>query len=270
MKSFYKQNFLSVIGLVFLGNSCATYEEPETVVAEKGSSLNTFGFDFLQIDQIGGGPADANLFLGADPADGSASVDFPAGSGGETFIDWENLAVADKDDHFIYDLNNASGKDVSSFPRSNECVGPSSVLSKMDLTYAGAYNNTEHAYFVVQRSDNNGDAAYYWLFTKVAPTLASSESRLVYTITEGDILFSGHFKPSSSIPLLRVFEAKHDVSGILTAIQAIDFTDTSLWLENSDAIEGAAVNTTKTAPGSLGTSGVKGLVGPNLGPEIHR
>jgi hypothetical protein len=49
------------------------------------TQLNTFISDFIQIDQLGSGLAadDANLFLGPDPADGTASVDKP-GPGGQT------------------------------------------------------------------------------------------------------------------------------------------------------------------------------------------
>ena len=46
----------------------------------------------------------------------------------------------------------------TSFPRSNECVGSSQVLSKMELTYVASANNEKYAYFAVQRSNVNAFA----------------------------------------------------------------------------------------------------------------
>lgn len=138
--------------------------------------LNTFITNAIQIDQLDEiGPGDANLVVGADPADGTASVDRPYGALGP-FIDWDDLGD-DLANHRFFDLNDASGKDPTAFPRSNECVGPAQVLSKMDLTYVASANTTEYAYIGVQRSANNGDAGYYWIFTRKPPQLNAGEAR---------------------------------------------------------------------------------------------
>ncbi|MFO0580323.1 MAG: hypothetical protein U1A78_40640 [Polyangia bacterium] len=239
-----------------------------------GTTLNTFDSRCLQIDQLAAPavpPADANLFVGADPADGTASRDFPACTSG-AFIDWNSLGT-DLANHRLLDCPGdpaqcANGKDPTSFPRSNECVGPSSVLSKMDLTYVAASSNSQFAYFAVQRANNNGDAAYYWIFTQKNPTQAlgespcrSDEKRLKYDITgsasataQRDVLLVGHFHPSSE-PLLRVYRARSSAAG-LTAVQAIDFTNTSLWEQDGTGVAAVAVNTTTTRAGAFGATGV--------------
>lgn len=232
------------------------------------AALNTFISDSIEIDQANLGstsPEDANLFVGTDPADGSASYAYPPGGPG-SYIDWENLG-GDLVNHRLLDLNNSSGKDPSSFPQSNECVGASQVLSKMDLTYVASANNNTFAYFAVQRANNNGDAGYYWLFTKLTPHLnagqapcKSTQSRLVYDLSGpvsgkgGDILLAGHFHPNGT-PLLRVFRAKKSANGV-TAVNAIDFTDQTQWQEETSAVSAVAINTTITAPGAFGKEGV--------------
>ncbi len=234
-------------------------------------TLNTYITNSIQIDQLGTSalaPEDANLFVGLDPADQTLSADKPAGGPGD-YIDWNDLggAVAD---HVIYDFT--SGKDPTSFPQSNECVAASQVLSKMDLTYVAAANNVKYAYFAVQRANNNGDAGYYWLFTKKAPRLVLGEApchpdqqRLLYDITVGDVLLGGHFHPNNT-PLLRVFKATQALTGV-TAVAAIDFTS-SLWAEEANGVAAVAVNTTVTAPGAFGAQGVIAMSGANLAPEI--
>lgn len=237
-----------------------------------GTTLNTRISEYLEIDQLNASPApeDANLVVGADP-DGSLSRQFP---GAGTFIDWNELGVAArKANHLLLDANDQRGRDPTSFPRSNECVGASQVLSKMDLTYISAANNSQYAYFGVQRSNNNGDAGYYWVFTKKTPHMTAGqapcqadEKRLVYDFSAGDVLLAGHFKPSSA-PLLRVFKAKtgRDAVG---AVSAVDFTDSSLWQEDAGSLAAVAVNTTPTAPGNFGSAGVGGMKGQNLDIEI--
>jgi len=165
--------------------------------------LNTFISTSIEIDQLGSGvsPDDANLFTGPDPADGTASVQKPVG-GPAPFIDWDDLG-GDLANHKLSDAT--TGKDPTSFPQSNECVGSSQVLSKMDLTYVGVANNSTFAYFAVQRANNNGDAGYYWLFTRKAPHLnqgqapcKADQQRLLYDISgpgggaSGDVLLGGH------------------------------------------------------------------------------
>ena len=236
--------------------------------------LNTLIAQSLQIDQASVGnldPRDANLFTGNDPADGTASFDRPAG-GPAPFIDWNDLG-ADAANHRVLDVDLPSGKDPDSFPQSNECVGDSNVLSKMDLRYIAAANNNKYAYFAVLRSNNNGDAGYYWLFTRLAPKQIqgqapcnASQTRLLYDISVGDVLLGGHFHPNGS-PLLRVFTAK--VASLnVNAVNAIDFTNSALWQENSAGLAAVAVNTTVTAPGAFGTAGAIATSGSNLDTEV--
>lgn len=242
--------------------------------------LNTFITDSIQIDQKTPGslsPEDANLFTGNDLADGTPSFNVPAGGPG-SYIDWQNLG-GDLTNHRLLDLNLASGKDPTSFPQANECVASSQVLSKMDLTYIASANNNQYAYFAVQRSNNNGDAGYYWLFTKLQPhqnpgeaPCKAGQTRLLYDISApgggslGDVLLAGHFHPNGT-PLLRVFHAKKNVSN-LSAVGAIDFTDATLWQEDPAGVAAVAVNTTATSPGDFGSAGVIASTGGNLDAEI--
>jgi hypothetical protein len=238
------------------------------------TTLDTFITSFLQVDQQTPGglaPDDANLFLGPDPADGTPSENVPAGPAGATYIDWQDLG-GNLANHQLLDLNDSRGRDPSSFPGSNECVGPSNVLTKMDLTYIASANNNQFGYFAVQRSGNNGDAGYYWVFTKSSPHLTPGEapcsadkSRLTYDIQPGDVLLAGHFHPNGT-PLLRVFVANTTVNH-LGAVSAIDYTS-SIWTENAAALAAVAVNTTPTAPGAFGAQGVNAVSGGNLQPEI--
>jgi hypothetical protein len=248
----------------------ATVAPSRADVAAATPTLNTFINASIEIDQLGSGvtPDDANLFVGPDPADGSASAQKPTG-GPTPFIDWNDLG-SDLANHRILDAT--TGKDPTSFPLSNECVGSSQVLSKMDLTYVAAANNSTYGYFAVQRANNNGDAGYYWLFTRKSPNLILGQApckpdqqRLLYDISKGDVLLGGHFHPNGT-PLLRVFTATRDQAGT-TAVDAVDFTST-LWSENVGGVAAVAVNTTPTAPGAFGSTGVIALTNGNLDPEI--
>src|SRR5215211_5982221 len=138
----------------------------------------------------------------------------------------------------------------------------------MDLTYVAVANNKEWAYLAVQRSSNNGDAGYYWLFTKLRPQTrheelpcAPGQTRLLYDISAGDVLLAGHFHPNGT-PLLRVFKAINGQAAV-PATEAINF-ESSLWKEDPSAVGAAAVNTTITAPGSFGSQGVVTMKGSNL------
>lgn len=269
---------------------CAHPESPEggdladQAVRDEASLLATtpvihaYISDSLQIDQLGTGltPQDANLFVGADPADGTASVDKPAGGPGD-YLDWDDLGP-EVLDHRLLDLNLPGGKDPSAFPRSNECVGTAQVLSKMDLTYIASANNTSYAYFGVQRSNNNGDAGYYWLFTRKAPQLIANdprcrpgELRLVYDISgpgaggTGDVLLAGHFKPNGT-PLLTVYTANADANGV-GAVAAVDFT-APIWTIDPSGTAAVAVNTSPTRAGSFGSQGVIATNGTDLEVEI--
>ena len=239
--------------------------------------LNSFTPEFLEIDQLGAlhTPEDANLFVASDPADGTVSAQKPAG--GSPYIDWNDLGLTDESrtNHRLMDLNDpATGKDPTAFPQSNECVASAQVLSKMDLTYVAASNNSTYAYLAVQRSDNNGDAAYYWLFTRNAPRMVLGEApcradqaRLLYDIEPGDLLVGGHFHPGAS-PLLRVWKAVVAAPGT-TAVAAVDYSN-ARWLEDPAGVAAVAVNTTLTAPGSFGSEGVgkTALKNGNVGAEI--
>ena len=239
------------------------------------AEMHTYIHEALQIDQLGSGPGDANLHTGNDPADGSASANLPSSS--STFVDWADLG-SDLDNHRLLDLVDASGRDPSAFPGSNECVAAANVLSKMDLTWVGVANNAQYAYFGVQRSANNGDAGYYWVFTKKAPQrirgeapCAADKDRLVYDVTgpsggaAGDVLITGHFKPGGA-PLLDVYQATRDATHV-PATAVVDFTST-LWRHLDSAASAVAVNTTITAPGPFGSAGVRSLVGDNLDTEL--
>ena len=258
-----------VVMIAALGCGTETIPAPGRAAGAAEGALDTFiGDRSIQIDLLTAA-GDANLFAGPDPADGTASVDLPPGPG--VFIDWDDLG-GNLAEHQIQDLD-VGGRDPSSFPRSNECVGVSGVLSKMDLTYVAAASNDELVYFAVQRSDNSGDAGYYWLFTKKPPLqqagaapCKTAETRLLYDLSPGDVLLAGHFKPSASEPLLQVLLSKKSAAAV-PATAAIDFTDASQWGPAPDAIT-VAVNTTITDPGSLGAAGVKALAGADLGAEL--
>jgi hypothetical protein len=229
-----------------------------------GDGLNTFIEEYIEIDQLNPpGYGDANLLVGPDvaPGDGSASAQYP-GSG--TFIDWD-FFKDDLENHVVPDAY--PGKDPTAFPRKDECVGNAQVLSKMDLTYIAAANNKELAYFGVQRSDNNGDAAYYWIFTQVAPPFEedldacnAGERRLMFQITKGDVMIAGHFKPSAEEPLITVYKAGADLPDPITPMAALDF-NSGIWGEESGAVVAAAVNTTDANPAGLGADGVKAVTG---------
>lgn len=248
-----------------------TPEGKTAIELNAGSTLNTRISEYVEIDQAVVGasaPEDANLVQGNDGD--SPSYQRP---GAGTFLDWTDLGVAArKANHLLLDDLDNRGRDPSSFPRSNECVGTSQVLSKMDLTYIAAANNGQYAYFAVQRANNNGDAGYYWVFTKKTPHMLSQapcqadEKRLVYDFSPGDVLLAGHFKPNGS-PLLRVFKAKVTKDGV-DAVNAVNFLDAALWGEDAASLAAVAVNTTPTPPGNFGSAGVSGMKGANLDVEI--
>lgn len=248
------------------GSEATGTSQQELVTAP---TLNTFIDQSLEIDQASPGtldPHDANLFVGADPADGTPSYQVPTG-GPATWIDWNDLG-SNLANHQLMDVY--SGKDPTSFPQSNNCVGPSNVLTKMDLTYVASANNSKFAYFAVQRAGNNGDAGYYWIFTKKVPRQLTGQcggnnTALVYDISVGDVLLAGHFHPGTT-PLLRVFNANVAATGV-DAVSAIDYTN-ARWTENASEVAAVAVNETVTAPGSFGSAGVSAMVGNNLDVEV--
>jgi hypothetical protein len=270
---------IGVLGaVVMLGcsvDSDAPVESTATASHWLQTNFETFISGSIEIDDDPANQGDANLFVGNDPADGSPSFQLPTG-GPLPFIDWNDLDPAN---HQLLDLNNAQGRDESSFPRSNECVASSNVLSKMAITYAAVANNNQYVYLAVQRSNNNGDAGWYFLFTEKSPSLApgagpcrANEEQLTYDISgpvggaTGDVLFAGHFKPSEG-PLVRVFKAVASRDNV-TAVDALNFNDNTLWVEDPSGIAASAVNTTPTDAGGLGAAQVEAASGNIVAPEI--
>ncbi len=263
---------LTLSGALSIVLACGSHEPARVAKSSTGTStaallptLNLFIADSIQIDQVGAALTadDANLFTGNDPADGSASFDKPPGGPGN-YIDWNDLSGAIAD-HVLYDWDYSAtkGKDPTAFPQSNECVAPAQVLSKMDLTYVAAASNTQYAYFAVQRSDNSGDAGYYWIVTKLEPKLvpgpsgpcSANQQQLLYDLSAGDVLLGGHFQPSASSPAIQVWKAVANRTNV-TAIDALNFNDATLWAEQPNAASAVAVNATNTAPGAFGSNGV--------------
>lgn len=272
---------LGVFAALSLTLACGSQEPEKAGTSRQALTpvLNIFIPDSIQIDQVGTAltAEDANLFVGSDPADGSPSFDKPPGGPG-SYIDWNDLGGSIAN-HVVYDWDYSAtkGKDPTAFPQSNECVAPAQVLSKMDLTYVAAASNTQYAYFAVQRSDNSGDAGYYWLITKKEPRLvagpagpcSAGQQRLLYDFSVGDVLLGGHFQPSSTSPALQVWKALVNRSDV-PATDAINFDDTTLWDPQPNAVSAVAVNTTNTAPGAFGANGVNktSIDNGNLKPWI--
>jgi len=250
------------------GRSEVEEKPTQTAALAQAAVMPTFIPHSIQIDALGS-PGDANLLAADDP--NSASVDMPLG-GPASFIDWSDLAVvSDLSNHRLLDLNGAGGKDPSSFPGSNECVGTSNVLAKMNLTYAAAASNSRFAYFAVQRAKNDGDAAYYWILTQKEPHLVAggapckgSQSRLTYDISPGDVLLAGHFNPSAG-PTLLLFKANAFVDNVPAPQIASEAHP--VWESDSSTVI-AAVNTTSTPAGALGAAGVVSVAGDMLDPGI--
>ncbi len=281
------RNYRLLFVAAVAATACETQEPVEaskavgTLATTQGAveavTLNTFDNRSLQIDNLANptNPSgDANNFVGNDPADGSASANKPTG-GPSTWIDWNDLG-GDLANHRFRDLNGPDGKDPTAFPGSNECVAPAQVLSKMDLTYVGASNNLKWAYFTVQRASNNGDAGYYWIFTKTPPSLTQGEApcsatqqRLTYDIQPGDVLLAGHFHPSST-PLFQAFKAIATAPHT-DAVNAVNYKNTAVWEAQPAAVGAVAVNTSITAPGAFGTAGIikTALKNGNLDVELQ-
>lgn len=292
----------ALIGIVVLVTAAACGGNPTQTARTDAAadplaipSLNTYDPRYIQIDAcpdtLDGSPTfgcpldannnplwgpDANLFLGDDPADGSHSINRPDPGGtftNKNWIDWNDLT--DVANHVQADWQ-ATGKDPTAFPQSNECVGPAQVLSKMDLVNVGFSNNADFTFIAVQRAGNNGDAGYYWVFTKLTPHLdagaspcSASQQRLTYDIQAGDVLLVGHYHPSATLPLLQAFKAVDQPGGVKNydAVSAIDYTNPSLWARDNTAIIAVAVNETPTAISTLangfGLGGMKNTVSPN-------
>lgn len=268
---------------------------------------------------VSGNDSDMLLSIGktsvTQPGPASMSANFPVASAASpTYIDWNDLTGAtDFANHFRSDFT--AGQDPTAFPGSDSCVGSANVLDKMNLTYVSVSNNTEYAYFGVQRRDNNGDTGYMWIFNKLAPpsfgietsllgtndglgdNCGAAEYPLTFKVSTGDILFRGHFAPSSSEPLLTVysvtaaitassklkesvnsntvFSATCDVNGpcyfILPAKTAINWqilisqdnfaTNAGFWTVQGGFVAGAAVNLSPAGLASLGDTSATSTTG---------
>jgi hypothetical protein len=280
--------------------------------------LATFDSGFIEIDAcpntfLGDTPGcvnsawagDANLFLGPDKdtllkigkttytqPSPSQSYAYP-GPAGSTFIDWETLLsdATKKPNHVRFDFQSGNAPDPTSFPQSNSCVGSSQVLSKMDLTAVTVSNNATYAYFGVQRKDNDGDAGYMWLFTKQVPLNPTDGSgcgptELRYRLTDGDVMFRGHFVADVTEKLLFVYTIPTNpptiVAGKTITVSNTNYTavcpgggqpcyieipakdainwQNGLWLEKADGVAAAAVNSSPAGAGNLGLGGVGATV----------
>jgi hypothetical protein len=131
---------------------------------------------YVEIDQdtSDGGSASGNANL---TVESGTTNNFPAASNPMTaaFIDWNSTELSGSatiNNHLLRDLDSGN-KDPTAFPMGSNsaCLGSAGVEGKFDLTYVAAASNNEYVYLAVARADNNGDGAYYWLFTRVQPTL---------------------------------------------------------------------------------------------------
>ncbi len=247
---------------------------------EQSGTLNTFiGMAVgLEIDQAGSefGP-NANLFVGNDPADDSASYQKPTVSGASGYIDWQTLGSSSSytlSNHRILDIFPGNGeKDPSSFPGNSSCVGAANNPSKDELLYVGAANNNSFLYLNVLRASNLGDMGYTWLFTKEKPVCANKNgcsSWLEYTLTPGDVLLFGHFGTDGTQALAAYKYGKATVSLEVPATDAINWgPDLGLWTFQANAVEAVAINTDKTRGGAWGTAGLKNPLDGNLNYEDH-
>ncbi|MCZ7682919.1 MAG: hypothetical protein M5U28_30600 [Sandaracinaceae bacterium] len=230
--------------------------------------LDTFVANCLEIDDEGPGFGDANMVVG-DDIDGSLSYQLPVCSAGP-FIDWADLPDIDAN-HRVFDLAQANGRDHTAFPGANECVDEANVLSKMDLTFGVVANNFQFVYLGLQRSAVNGDAAYYWLFTRIAPqfvedtTECGDDARLMYDLSgpggggSGDVLVRGSFQGGGGA-IFEVYQATavNDSQGLISAVEALDYTSARWAAPMGLGPLTAAVNTTRTEA-ALGDDGIKAL-----------
>jgi hypothetical protein len=225
----------------------------------------------------------------------SESYAYP-GPAGSTFIDWEELlsSTTTRPNHVRFDFSLGNAPDPTAFPQSNSCVGSAQVVPKMDITAVTVSNNATYAYFGVQRRGNDGDAGYMWLFTKKVPVNppggddpGCGPTELRYRLTDGDVMFRGHFVPDPAAKLLFVYTipAGTIVSGKTVNVDNTNFTavcpggsapcyiempakeaidwQNGLWFEKSDGVAAAAVNTSPAGAGSLGLQGVSATMAPN-------
>lgn len=247
---------------------------------EQSGTLNTFiGMAVgLEIDQSGSefGP-NANLYVGNDPADGSASYQKPTVASATGYIDWQTLGTNPAytlSNHRILDVFPGNGeKDPSSFPGNSSCVGPANNPSKDELLYVGAANNNSFLYLNVLRASNLGDMGYTWLFTKEKPVCANKNgcsSWLEYTLSPGDVLLFGHFGTDGTQALRAFTFAPATVQTAVAATDAINWgPDKGLWTFQANAVEAVAINTDKTAAGIWGTAGLKNPLDGNTNIEDH-
>lgn len=303
------------------GGSTSTTADPKDADATSADALvieelSTYDARFIEIDACPNEflgdtlgclsalwAGDANLFIGpdrdqllkigknaVDPPYSSQSYAYP-GPGTATFIDWDTLLTdaEDKSNHARYDFS--AGPDPSAFPQANSCTGSANVLSKMDVTAVTVSNNATYAYFAVQRSSNEGDAGYMWLFTKEVPLNPAAggcgPTELRYRLTDGDVMFRGHFVSDVTTKLLFIYTIPPGTitTGKTVNVDNTNFTavcpgggapcyiempaksainwENGLWLEKSDGVAAAAVNSDPAGAGHLGVEGVVAAMAQN-------
>jgi hypothetical protein len=250
-------------------------------------TLHTYIPQSLEIDQSGAGAprfADANLFTGPDPVDLTPSVRAPRGAS-PVFVDWNDLGGDTVADHRVLDTAQRFGStyaDRDAFgTATGACLVERPIPSSVDVTYVAAANNQRFAYLAAQRADHDYDAELAFLFTQAKPSITpytpcpAGGPQMRFTLTAGgttgggDVLLVGHFVPDAG-PLFRAYVAVRPAES-LDPTDAID--PAARWVE-VQAIEAAAANVTRTAPGSFGAEGVvtprgvAGVLDPHLFVEV--
>lgn len=301
-----------VAGLLVLAAACGAGEpRPAEPPASTGAALSTWvgATRYLEIDRVadsacaGGAPdgtcarsetaatcptdcgakaADANLYVGPDPADQSPSQQRPACVGAgctTTFIDWADTPRA-RDV-----LDTFSGADPSAFPSSSACIGAANNPPKQELTAAALASNRDYGYLALARQQANGNSAYFWTLNKIAPTSVAGPvdyldlagalksckaltSLLRFDLSVGDVLLVGEFEPSAGATIMRVFRVK-TARAATDARSVTDFdalTTAGVYEELTASGVAAAINTTVTTAGGFG--GTTGTLSAALFSEV--
>lgn len=159
------------------------------------------------------------------------------GAGSE--FDWQNLAP--DANHRVLDDDTLKG---TGFPGSNSCVNAAGNTinnpPKDDILQVGLASNNSKVFLNVLRASGEGDMGYAILVTQEPPECGSKPPKvggakcdgrfLNFKLTNNDVLIWGHFRTGST-QLLSVHKLGLDAGGSTTvsAQQAIDFDDSSLW-----------------------------------------
>lgn len=225
--------------------------------------------------------ADANLYVGPDPTDSTASVQSPpCGTPGcvPIFVDWADLPRS-------RDINDTfTGKDPSAFPGSTSCVNQANNPSKQELTSAGIASNLEYGYLALTRKEANGDSSYFWVITRTSPSLipgpvsyldlggatrtcAVGDQLLTFNLQIGDFLLVGDFEPSSGANVMRVFQVikARPATDARSATDFAALVTAGVYTELLGNQVRAAINTTNTSTAGFG--GATGVFGPGIFAE---